>query len=310
MSKNKNNSKESRGEEDEIEEKSNIADETPYKGMKLEIRDSDYIWSSGYLVDVIKSKKVTTVIVASDGWGRQWDEELVWPSGRLARLYTYTKRVKCMLDLVPKPKRKPPVHLLEGLPRGSYAGYSSGWPVAVQFRMPHPGNADAEELLRMEEKVFVQPYGTKLLPDNVRKTMVHDGGCWYHHGRLRLWKEDPTLMGILHKHFMEAYRTAQADKTVKGYLLPKALEKNSLLNETFRVHHVRGAKTKDGKLVPTGPAPKRSAADVSLVEYDLHDHHHHDTERPPRELSIRNADMDDHEEKQAEVSQVVRHNTI
>jgi len=305
-------------EEKPVKPISNIAHETPYAGMKLEIRDSDFIWSSGYLVDVIKgggsngsgsdggdgsdgSDDETTVIVASDGWGRQWDEELVWPSERLARLYTYTKRVKCILDLLPKPRRKPSLHQLDQLPKGAFAGFSSGWPVSVQFRMPHPGLAHGEEMLRMEDKVFVQPYGMKYLPENVQKTMAHDGGCWFHHGRLRLWKEDPKLMGILPRNFMEAFRIAQSDRSVKGFLVPKALEKNSLLNAVYRVHYVKGAKVKDGKLVateaPLVPRPPQGIAEDQEFEVTYQADETHDEQRQGGEVPARNPEAYGDEEK-------------
>lgn len=88
-------------------------------------------------------------------------------------------------------------------------------------------------------------------------------------------------MGVLPKGFLDAYKSAEEDKTVKGYLMPKALEENSLLNKMYRVHEVKGAKIKDGKLVkkePPRPEPIQPIIDVG-------DDNNRD-EKLPRELSI------------------------
>lgn len=119
--------------------------------MPVEIRDHDSIWSAAKIIDVkydnsdsqsnskakskggrSKAKKNTTkdqnidskddssnatpqcqVTIRYEGWGSEWDETLPYPHPRLARLFTYTKKVKCFVDLLSKQKsivvgKKPP----------------------------------------------------------------------------------------------------------------------------------------------------------------------------------------------------------
>uniref|UniRef100_A0A7S1YIX4 Uncharacterized protein n=1 Tax=Grammatophora oceanica TaxID=210454 RepID=A0A7S1YIX4_9STRA len=259
---------------DDREAISNIGNEIPYAGMRLEIMDNENLWSSGYLVKVDEEKgssgrdRKTVVTVASDGWGRQWDERLEWPHKRFAHLYTYTKKVKCFVDILRPPKNKPPKKVRDALPVNAYKGYSSLWPCTVQFRMPHPGALEeGEDGLMEEEKLFIQPYALHLLPEPIRDSMVSDGGTWYHHSRLRLWKDNLSLLGVLLPNVKEAYNIAKNDTSVKGYLVPKALTPGTtLLNDTFRIYDLKGADFRDGVLVPSNaslPPGKRSKKEIN-----------------------------------------------
>lgn len=271
-------------EQDELEA-SNIAHVRPHEGMRLEIRDADYIWSSGFIVQVSTKDDLTMVTVASDGWGSEWNEVIQWPNDRLAKLYTYTKQVKCNLDLLRKFRsRKPSRQEMEKLPKHAKKVYSTVWPSTVQFRMPHPGVKHAMYALRLENKVFVKPYGMEFLPTEFRKMMVHDGGCWLHHSKLRLWKDDPISFGILPAKYERAFEIALKDTTVKGLLRVNALEDNSLLQEVYRSRDIRGCDTFDGVLRETQPPQKRQRLQILDDEEEGNET---GSEKPPSVVAIR-----------------------
>ncbi len=48
------------------------------------------------------------VTVQYEGWGEQWDETLPYPNNRLARMFTYTKKVKCFVAMLGVRKQKSP----------------------------------------------------------------------------------------------------------------------------------------------------------------------------------------------------------
>mmetsp|Transcript_16759 Transcript_16759/g.33877 ORF Transcript_16759/g.33877 Transcript_16759/m.33877 type:complete len:785 (+) Transcript_16759:72-2426(+) len=156
--------------EDEV---SNLTGVEPKLNMPLEIRDPDSIWSAAKIIKISygegKSKECNdadkdgnatrancTVTIRYEGWGTEWDETLPYPHPRLARIFTYTKKVKCFVDLLPKRKaiasgkklaRKQDPTLLS---RGEATNHSTNshitdvknwtdiWPCKVSFRMPHP----------------------------------------------------------------------------------------------------------------------------------------------------------------------------
>ncbi|KAI2500021.1 hypothetical protein MHU86_14476 [Fragilaria crotonensis] len=270
-------------EEDELEA-SNIAHVHPHVGMRLEIRDADYIWSSGFIVQISINDKQTMVTVASDGWGRQWDEVMTWPNDRLAKLYTYTKQVKCNLDLIRKnTSRKPSRQDLANLPKRAKRVYSTLWPGTAQFRMPHPGVKHARYALRLEDKVYVKPYGVEFLPKGIQATMVHDGGCWLHHSKIRLWRDDPITCGVLHANYQQAFQIARRDQTVKGLLRVKALEESSLLHERYRALDIRGCDIFDGVLREMKPPEKRQRLDLLDDEEETNETR---SEKPPSVVAI------------------------
>mmetsp|Transcript_15927 Transcript_15927/g.23430 ORF Transcript_15927/g.23430 Transcript_15927/m.23430 type:complete len:460 (-) Transcript_15927:829-2208(-) len=259
---------------------SNLAQEKPIVGMKLEIRDSDYIWSSGTLREVKKKSKSgkIEVTVASDGWGREWDEVMEWPNDRLAKLYTYTREVKCFLDLLTKKRRK-------SSSKDSMSQYCTLWPIIVQFRMPHPGVELARDHLMLEDKLFIQPYGIDLLPSDVRERMVHDNGCWFHHTRLRLWRDNPHSCVSLHPSFMQAFKIGQEDS--KGTLPPKTLQHNTLLKDIYLVHSNIGCNAFDGKLREEKPPLRREPYEI-VGEAEETGSQSDNIEKPPSVVAIHN----------------------
>mmetsp|Transcript_15659 Transcript_15659/g.21445 ORF Transcript_15659/g.21445 Transcript_15659/m.21445 type:complete len:629 (-) Transcript_15659:205-2091(-) len=264
------------GEGEERDEDSNIADVRPTIGMNVEIRDPDFIWSSAKIVNVEKENNgsdsdsdsdddddeddeelsalnIKSVTVRYDGWGCQWDETIPWPSCRLAKLFTYTKRVKCLVDMMPR-----------GRARGPGSQHRSLWPCSVSFRMPHPNSvtiARSEEFLRLEVNVFVAPYGQHLLPAHIRKSLAN-GGRWINHSRLRRWRDDVNDLFSLHKGFMDAHKMACEDSSTRGTLPVKALEVGTLLSAPYRVRKV-GGEPVSGLMYtgecppPRPPAPKK-----------------------------------------------------
>ena len=238
-----------------------LAKQTPLVNMRLEILDTDNLWSPGYIVKVSSSSSSgcgsqQQVTVAFDGWGRQWDETLSWGNERLAPLFTYTKRVKCLVDMlgnILNKTRKPSQQQLEHLPPGAHMGYCSLWPCVMQCRMPHPPSPEqGEEGLRLEEKVFCQPYHPELLPPAIRESLGEDRGCWYRVTKVKLWRDcadQPLMLGILPDGFAKAFHTAQQDDV--GPLCAHAFEKGtSLLNRHLRVLDMKGAAIRDGRLLP------------------------------------------------------------
>ena len=230
---------------DEKDEDSNLADVEPEVGMEIDFRDPDYIWSSGRIVGVKSTPKSKAakkqVTVQYDGWPPDWNEVVTWPSVRIAKLFTYTKRVRCFAEgIIPK-KAPPKKKALEGT--GRTVVTCTLWPCTVRFRMPHPAHRGrAEELLRLEPNVFVQPFAPETLPQDILCTIENNNGAWLHNGRLRLWKNENALeaLGTLHPSFEFAYKLGQDDTSTPGKLPSRAMEVGSLLNSAYRVFKVGG----------------------------------------------------------------------
>jgi len=238
----------------------------PKVGMRLEMRDADYIWSPARVVAIDKVKDGTHVICRYDGWGDTFDERALWESERLAPLFCFTKRVKCLVNILSKPKSNPRKSELDALPPGARKTYSNLWPCVVQIRMPHPfveGLEDednclyAEEFLKDEDKVFIQPYAPHLLPQPVRECSDQDGGRWLNAKRLRLWTDEPSKLGVLPKNFDQVYEIAKNDTETVGFLPASAIEKGSLLKAIYRVHSRAGAQLLDGALHEVSDVPER-----------------------------------------------------
>ena len=229
------------------------------------MRDADYIWSEGRVIR-IDHKNGTHVTIRYDGWGESYDERALWTSDRLAPLFTFTKCVKCLVNILPKVKGNPRKSELDALPSTARKAYSNLWPCKVQFRMPHPvveGLDDednclyAEEFLRAEANVFIQPYCSHLLPPHVRDSNDLDGGRWLAAKRLRLWTDDPLKLGVLPKNFNEAFEIATNDTGIVGVLPAMAIEKGTLLKAIFRVHSRAGVSLRDGALLEAPDVPER-----------------------------------------------------
>lgn len=227
-------------------------------GTRVDVRDVDYIWSPATVVRSYKK----SVTVRFDGWGKEVDETVEWNDGnRIAPLYSFTKCVKCLVDLLPKQKGKPSEEEMQGLPDNAQHTYSNLWPCKVQFRMPHPVQEgaddeedcwDAQAFLAGEETIFVQPYEPHKLPLSVQhKYLKHKehGGTWIPAKlRIKPWKENPLELGVLPQHFETTFRLAQLDKETPGVLPPNAIDEGSLLKEEYLVHSREGAKVRDGSL--------------------------------------------------------------
>ena len=209
--------------------------ETPRVGMAIEICDPDNIWSSAIIVKVDNDRKKlpTNVTIRYDGWGPEWDEVLPWHNfQRLAKIFTLTKRFKCMVNLKNFTT--------------SRKGTCTLWPCIVNFRIPNPYAASpnlkkAENFLRTEPNIVVQPYGwdTGLLPDCVRllKSMSNNiEGMWMHSSRVKRWRDDlkeknkPPVL----ENFAKAYKIGLKDQSVHNTLPSRAFDKGSLLNAQYQ----------------------------------------------------------------------------
>lgn len=241
-------------------------DVSPKMNMPLEIRDNDFIWSAAKIHKISNANsKNCSVTIRYEGWGSEWDEEMTYPNPRLARIFTYTKRVKCLAAVLSKKKE------LRGVSAKSsnIRNCTDIWPCTVSFRMPHPGPRDdkhlsPEDLLRLESNIFVQPYAPHLLSSFLQKGLTC-GGWWVATSLLRLWKEFDTENPIsknssgvvlrevssnegsvsqpeyhLTRGFDEAYKIAKSDKWLRGALPPKATSDGTLLDDKYRVQNVGG----------------------------------------------------------------------
>lgn len=218
-------------ESDEVEGSSNLEDISPSKGMRVEIRDKDYIWSAA---SIFRVNEDITVTVRYDGWGFEWDEIVPYPSPRLAKIFTYTKEVKCAAELFPKRSKG-----------------SNAWPCKVQFRMAHPGHTNAMALLRLETNIFVSPYGHNL-PLQLQNIMANNG-LWLSTKKIKGFSQ-----GVLStvKYFEEAMNLATEDHF--GVLPDGALEQGTLVSEKYRVVKEGGGGTSALEVRPDYlPAKKR-----------------------------------------------------
>ena len=278
----------------------------------IEIRDPDYIWSSARVVEVKTGENdagniVSAVKVRYDGWGPDWDEWVPFPSPRLARPFTYTRRVRSLVNMLSKKKSKPIKNggggkrvgnggkAGGGTPTKAATSHCSLWPCAVSFRMPHPsGSGDrrprAEELLRLEPNVFVVPYEPHLLPRHSYASLNH-GGRWMNSNRLRKWREraddggsggsggapsDRSMgLGTLPDGFEAAHRAGADDGGTPGTLPRRALEAGSLLSSRYRPREAGGrARAADGpgaftgEMTEEGVPPLPPPADADVVVAD------------------------------------------
>jgi len=234
---------------------SSIIDHKPKVGMRVDARDVDFIWSPATVVKVYSRKHKVTVCF--DGWKPSYNETLHWNGDRLAPLYTFTKCVKCLVDILPKKRSSPTESQLELLPDSAPEVYSNMWPCKVQFRMPHPlveGDGDEEDcadagaFLASEGGIFIQPYEKHYLPHNVQHSLKEHDGMWITVERVMPWKDNPFELGVLPDKFMETFRLAKLDNETPGVLVPDAIDKGSLLKEEYLVHSREGAEVRDGAL--------------------------------------------------------------
>ncbi|KAL7462488.1 hypothetical protein ACHAXS_002867, partial [Conticribra weissflogii] len=177
-------------------EVSNLMGVEPKLNMPLEIRDPDSIWSAAKIIEInygdATSKQCNdagkkgnaadtncTVTIRYEGWGTEWDETLPYPNPRLARIFTYTKKVKCFVDLLPKRKAiasgKKPARRQHSTSISSGDGtnnctsshitdvknWTDIWPCKVSFRMPHPFCEDVSSSQQNDINALFNPQRAK-----------------------------------------------------------------------------------------------------------------------------------------------------
>jgi len=223
---------------------SNVTHIIPEIGMEVELRDPDFIWSGASIVKVqineddinkthlgSKSSQFEAPFVVSlryIGWGSEWDEVLPWPHPRIARLFTYTKRVKCLFHMTTSSSAK----------RKRNKDFTVTWPCNVHLRMPHPKNKHAEQMLREEINVFIKVYGDKI-PKEVTSFLPNaKKSGWVNRNRLRQWKK------VIHDTLTNS-DTAKAweitDASTPCTLPMKPFEAGTLLRDVHRVQDVGGS---------------------------------------------------------------------
>jgi len=205
--------------------------EEPEIGMAVEICDTESIWSSGKIVRIVEEDSVLYVEVSYDGWDDKWNDTMPWDNNpRLAKIRTHTKRSKCMVDLIPKPK-----HQSKDKKNCHY------WPCIVNFRVPNSSKgidkySMAETALRAEPKIFIEPYGLddELLPKQVMYT-VQNGGIWLDSKRLRTWRGNFEGIGRVSENFDLAQEIAINDETIPTIKVSHSIfESGTLLKREYR----------------------------------------------------------------------------
>lgn len=192
----------------------------PFVGKRIEIRDPDGIWSSA----AISAVRKRDLEIRYDGWDVSWNEVLPVDHPRLASIYTHTSRLKCLVDLIPKPKT-----------RGKKSNVMTCWPCILHTRMPDGGLPAAAALLKIEKKVFIQPYRPGLLPKYLRED-IKNGGIWWDVARVKKWERmDESGNRKFHPNFKFAYETCLEDKSVPGYLNDQIFVQGSCVSETYMV---------------------------------------------------------------------------
>jgi len=249
-----------------VEDRSNLTGITPVKGMRVEIRDPDWLWSPATVESVTKNEQSKdseyTVSIRYDGWGPAWDEQMTWPDIRLSRIFTYSKEVKCFVDCLPK-------RITKAKYRGARTQHSNTpWPCKVQFRMPHPNCSIGVDFLKLEKNIFVMPYGD-LLPRDI-KARVQNGGIWLNHNRLRGWKDDLSGFQNQTPMFKKAWQMAMQDEAAKGKLPVKTFEEGTLLRDVYRVKNLGGDPV-NGRMYYSGFASEFSTHDSATKKLALSD---------------------------------------
>ncbi len=228
----------------------------PQQGMSLEILDPDLIWSSATVESIVcqeddNNKQV--VNIRYEGWGAEWDEQLSWPNERLAKLFTYTKRVKCLASILPMKKDRKKTKAQQ-----QTSISSTLWPCCVSFRMPHSSSAEPknddndsiaavstpEEALKLECNVYVQPYCKNLLPSFLCHKFGQNDGMWINVNKLKKWRGDIFASKALDESsaFEVAYNYAMQDPTTVGTFpgSSQCIESGSLLKEEYRAKTIEG----------------------------------------------------------------------
>jgi len=143
-------------------------DTVPRVGMHIEACDKEGIWSTAEVVQIKKNKfksKEKLVKISYDGWGSEWDEIMDFTDDkRIAKLGTHTLRFKCMVNLLDDSAGK--------------SHRCTDWPCIVNVRTPSSVATltqyeFAEESLRIEQNIFIEPYAQIYLPEDVTSVLVN-----------------------------------------------------------------------------------------------------------------------------------------
>ncbi|GMH72219.1 hypothetical protein TrST_g788 [Triparma strigata] len=166
----------------------------------LELLDHDFIWSP----ITVQSHTPSGLKISYLGWPSTWDEIIPYPSPRLSRHQTYTKTGKGW------------VRMKDG----------SRWPARIKSRMPQPGSRWAEEMLKQENRVFVEFFPPGPLPTETSK--------WVFTRSVSGWsKYSPPLLPPTSTSDFHLSLSAASSET---RLWPvNAFEKGSLLSKPHRV---------------------------------------------------------------------------
>ena len=192
---------------------------SPIVGQRIEVLDTDSIWSSAYVVDVLEGK----IEIHYDGWDDNWNEILDVDSSRMAPIYTRTSRLKCLVSLENLSRKM----------KESDDRRSSLWPCVLHTRMPHGENA--AELLKIEKKVFIQPYRSGLLPKHIRDK-INNGGIWLEVKRINKWDILNDDYNACLCNFELAYKSCVEDTSVPGYLDDDIFMEGSCIHESYFVN--------------------------------------------------------------------------
>ena len=124
--------------------------------MLLDLLDDDNIWNIARIIHVshvrvdISNKWKCNVTLRYEGWGSKWDMILSYPNKQLARIFTYTKQVRCFVMLKERSSRgssnsssSSSKLLPPNKDQDNTNNWTNVWPCKVSFRVPHMNSASA-----------------------------------------------------------------------------------------------------------------------------------------------------------------------
>ncbi len=201
----------------------------PTEGGRIDILDQEKIWSSGIITSVRHLTESAIVEVRYDGWdSSSWNERLSSSSERLAPIYTYTARLRCLVRLL---QRKSSSKY-----RGGNSHLSNLWPCTIHIRMADKEDPTALQNLSIENKIFVEPSRPDLLPRYVQKDWMN-GGVWVENENVALWMTTMDLKEIWgkNKDFTMAYEHLENDPSIPGNLNENIFEEGTKVKKKFRI---------------------------------------------------------------------------
>ncbi len=200
------------------------------EGGRIDLLDQELIWSTGIITSVNHLTDLSIVEVRYDGWDpSSWSEKLYSSSERLAPIYTYTARLRCLVRLL---KRKS-----SSKNRGSgNSNLWNLWPCIIHIRMADKENPTALHNLSVENKIFIEPSRPDLLPRYVQKDWMN-GGLWVENESVELWMTATDLKEIWgkNKDFVTAYENLENDSSVPGNLNKNIFEEGTKVKKEFRI---------------------------------------------------------------------------